>query len=934
MVRISPASLSAIAGIGMITLAGAMTVPQMASAQAARQPGCQAILLDRTHLLRLVTNVGVTTTLGPYAGGFAQNDQISLRNSVGANLANFPVNVTFVQGATRQTFANVQGQQNVHINMGVGGFNLVDPLSIEVTPFVSVDHSVEIECNTGIAAIPAVGGGTTPSTTATQQAGAADIANATIASTGFGTAASDFPTLLVTPTPSGPPSTPFTDAARSALEASRAGVNRDVREIGDTIADRAIDGLSSPGDAPIPLSNADRAALDRAVSDYVDAMFEAQLTSMGILNVSSTQAEQALATLTRVADAILGENSDGYKTSVFTDVLGLANGGNEDFTPNGQPSLAERVRANGDVSQALDAADSGRIDDADLGDRVQGVENFNVENTETVTETVEPVQQSASFEQGVPELLVTPASSAEEERRREALLTPLFPETAQTTQPRENPVFPGSIAAQQERIAELEAFREADAESLREGIREAEQNYINDYILRNPDASERRVEDQQTFIRWSLERLVSGLFGQPSGLDIESVTTADLHVALGIDFFGAAVRGTEIEREIDGFWDDLITSTPSTGSGDPLQGVDQDVIDRVREREVINAVLEGDITVEEARTMPPFGGEVDFGSEGDSDFDDGGDILGGPGEGETILFRPYGENGFDLSFDTDMLRNWRDGAQRMAFAGERPTIGGMPYNVWTKARYVSLNGDASNPEGHVLSFQAGTILKLSDTREVGLFLLGNSGEFKTASTGVNINQSSTGIGAHGSVMMERGGRLTASLTTEQGNADITQGTTTGSYDYAQTSLSFGWGTQYELAGMTFAPGVSLSVNHYTRDAYTDSAATAVTGKSETNSALSVSSRASRQYEMSPDSGMVGYVPFVSANVNYTNYENGTITVSTTEVIDREALSASLSFGVDGSWQNGLQAGATIGINGLQKGRAPNPSLALRGSWPF
>lgn len=165
-----PMILPAVFGLSLsICLALLSIAPALA--QTTRQPACQTILLDRLHSLNLLTTVGVATALGPYSGGFASNDQIRLRNNVGAGLVAYPVDVTFRQGATQRTFTNVAGGTNISITMGAGGFNTTDALSIEVTPRVSADHAVEIECNPGAGS--GVGGGSSSTTLA--QAGAAGL---------------------------------------------------------------------------------------------------------------------------------------------------------------------------------------------------------------------------------------------------------------------------------------------------------------------------------------------------------------------------------------------------------------------------------------------------------------------------------------------------------------------------------------------------------------------------------------------------------------------------------------------------------------------------------------------------------------------------------------------------------------------------------------
>lgn len=233
----------------------------------------------------------------------------------------------------------------------------------------------------------------------------------------------------------------------------------------------------------------------------------------------------------------------------------------------------------------------------------------------------------------------------------------------------------------------------------------------------------------------------------------------------------------------------------------------------------------------------------------------------------------------------------------------------------------------------MLSYQAGSVLKLSDTRDVGVLFLANSSDFKVRSTGVEVDQSSTGLGVHGSQIVSSG-RLSASLTTESGTADIAQSGTTGRYDFRQTNASLGWSTSLMLGETTLSPSVSRSVQAYTRDSCTDSAANTVAGTSETNLGLTLGARASQPFGFAQVNAVEAVVPFASATLTYTAFEDDQITVSSTEVVDKEALSASLSVGADAAWRSDLQTGIALALAGLQAGSTPNPSIAARLSWPF
>ena len=209
-----------------------------------------------------------------------------------------------------------------------------------------------------------------------------------------------------------------------------------------------------------------------------------------------------------------------------------------------------------------------------------------------------------------------------------------------------------------------------------------------------------------------------------------------------------------------------------------------------------------------------------FITEGEAD-----DFLGSNGEmlseGELILFRPYGNQGVEGFISSDMIQGWRADARRLAFGGDGPlTFGDTPVNLWTKVRYVSLRGAGSESDGSVLSYQAGSIFKLSEAAEIGLFLQAGDSDVVIANTNTRLDGRSSGIGVHGSHRLAAGGRLSASLVRQFGQTNITRGTATGSFDTTTTSFSLGWGTSYTiLDGVTFAPGVSFGVTSSDTDAY-------------------------------------------------------------------------------------------------------------------
>ena len=95
----------------------------------------------------------------------------------------------------------------------------------------------------------------------------------------------------------------------------------------------------------------------------------------------------------------------------------------------------------------------------------------------------------------------------------------------------------------------------------------------------------------------------------------------------------------------------------------------------------------------------------------------------------------------------------------------------------------------------MLSYQAGSVLNLSNTRDFGVLFLANSSDFKVRSNG---------FGVHVSQLLARG-RLSASLTTESGTADIARSDTTERYAFRQTNASLGWSTAVMLGETTLSP---------------------------------------------------------------------------------------------------------------------------------
>jgi outer membrane autotransporter protein len=223
-----------------------------------------------------------------------------------------------------------------------------------------------------------------------------------------------------------------------------------------------------------------------------------------------------------------------------------------------------------------------------------------------------------------------------------------------------------------------------------------------------------------------------------------------------------------------------------------------------------------------------------------------------------------------------------------------------PISVWVNGSWSRAKDNQTGADRSSDSWSFSSGINYQFLRQLSIGIIGNArgGDVESTALNASLDHSSYGVSVYATGQILPGIKATGTVSYENGDNDISVGTTTGSFDTNLFAVSGSLSGAMQRGALTISPQLVVSYQTVDRDAYIDSVGTAVSGSTLDFGSVSSGINFAYLFTLADTAALRAIKPFVGVQGSWEFTGEGNFaTAGGVVIVDDNQSSANFSGGV-------------------------------------